>query len=87
MVPPPLSLERIPDTDILFMTSDTTLPIIAKLLFLKVGVIKKMKKRAYKYQYGDVGFKNSVSNILPTSLFPAPEKNVLISHVAIVNVK
>lgn len=54
---------------------------------MNVGVTRKMKNRQYKYQYGEAGFKNNVSNSPPISLFTDSEKKVFNSHVAKLNVK
>lgn len=62
-------------------------PTPAIVLFLNVGVIKKIKNNAYKYQYGDTGWRNSVSNKPPISSFVALEKTVFRNHVAKENVK
>lgn len=62
-------------------------PIIAMLLLRNVGVIKNRKNKAYKYQYGDVGWRNSVSPNPPISLFTDDENKVFKTHVTRENVK
>ena len=67
--------------------SATLKPINAIVLLLNVGVIKNKKNKAYKYQYGDVGWRNSVSPNPPISLFTDEENKVFKTHVARENVK
>lgn len=62
-------------------------PTPAIVLFLNVGVTKKIKNSAYKYQYGDAGWRNSVSNKPPILSLVEPENTVFKSHVAKENVK
>jgi hypothetical protein len=50
-------------------------------------VIKKMTNRAYKYQYGDNGWKNNVSNKPPVLPLIELENPVFKNHVAKENVK
>lgn len=58
------------------------MPPTAMDLFRNVGVIKNKKNKAYKYQYGDVGWKNSVSPKPPISVLTDEENKIFKIHVA-----
>jgi hypothetical protein len=56
------------------------------LFLLKVGVITKIKNKAYKYQYGEVGFESKVSSkLVSIELLTEPENIFFSNQVAVEN--
>jgi hypothetical protein len=80
-------LDAPPKRETALNDSATAAPPTAMPRLLNVGVIRNMKKRQYRYQYGDVGFRNSTSNSPPVSSLTEPENKVFNTQVAIEKVK
>ena len=69
-----------------FAANATTNPTAAAFTLLKVGVTRKMKNNAYRYQYGAVGWKNNVSPRPPIWSLTLLENTFFSTHVAVVKV-
>lgn len=74
-----------PPVKIRTFTANATITAAAFTL-LKVGVTRKMKNSAYKYQYGAVGCRSSVSPRPPIWSLTLLENIFFSTHVAVVKV-